>query len=160
MLLARREVGALTRALQRCLPRRRPSFSEHKLDAVARRFLQPLLGGVAQVVGLDAVGGGARATVVAVSVNARTCSGCEAARTTQPSDMRMCAWSTKRMGVACGEGMWGKVGEEEKAKREAESEQGRKQKPSKEASKNQSLKELKCAAHSLTYLIWQLSAAC
>ena len=32
----------------------------------------------------------------------RTCSGCEAARTTQPSDKRICARSMKRTGVAGG----------------------------------------------------------
>ena len=99
MLLARREVGALASALQRCLPRRMPSL-ELQLDAVPRRLLELLLGGFVEGVASDA----ARGTGVG-SVSTRTCSGCEAARTTQPSDKRMCARSTKRMGVACGEGM-------------------------------------------------------
>ncbi len=115
MALARRDVGALTRALQRCLPRRVPSL-ERQLDAVGRRFLQLFLGRFVQVVVLEAVSTGAGDAGVA-SVSARACSGCEAARTTQPSDSRMWAWSVKRMGVACVEVMWGQ-GRRAKASKE------------------------------------------
>ena len=54
MYLARREVGALTRALQRCLARRVPSL-ELKLDAPARRFLELLRGRLVEIVVLEAV---------------------------------------------------------------------------------------------------------
>ena len=54
MYLARREVGALTRALQRCLARRVPSLKE-QLDEVARRFLKLPLGRLVEFVVLEAV---------------------------------------------------------------------------------------------------------
>ena len=54
MDLARRELGALTRALQRCLPRRTPSL-KLQCDAVARRLFELILGGFVEVVVLEAV---------------------------------------------------------------------------------------------------------
>jgi len=40
MYLARRDVGALTRALQRCLPRRSPTFLKVDCEALARGFVE------------------------------------------------------------------------------------------------------------------------
>ena len=54
MDLARRELGALTRALQRCLPRRTPSL-KLQCDAVARRLFELILGGFVEAVVLEAV---------------------------------------------------------------------------------------------------------
>jgi len=88
---ARPEVDALTSALQRCLARGAASL-ELQRDALALgRGLQQLLArGVKAVVSHTARGsGGIRGTS----------SGRAAARTTQPSDMRMCAPSTKRTGL-------------------------------------------------------------
>ena len=98
MVFARREVGALTRALQRCLPRRVPSFER---DTLARCFL--------------AVAFGAASNADAASVRTR----CDAARTTQPSDKRTCARSTKRRGVAVAEGIGARVQEGRASKEDA-----------------------------------------
>ena len=49
---ARRDVGAPTKALQRCLPRRVPSL-ELELDMAASRFLEAGLGRGVQVVALE-----------------------------------------------------------------------------------------------------------
>ena len=54
MLAARREVGALTRELQRCLPLRMPRL---EADTVARGFLQMLFGRGVQVVAFETVEG-------------------------------------------------------------------------------------------------------
>ena len=98
MVFARREVGALTRALQRCLPRRAPSFER---DPVARCLL--------------AVAFGAASNADAASVRTR----CDAARTTQPSDKRTCARSTKRRGVAVAECIGARVQEGRASKEDA-----------------------------------------
>ena len=90
--MARREVGALTRALQRCLARRGATL-ELKTEVGTRRLAQVLLGGVVETVGLEAAGGASVFSEWA---------GREAARTAHPSDMRTCALSRKRTGVAMG----------------------------------------------------------
>ena len=52
--MARREVGAATRALQRCLPRRRPSL-ELEFDLRASGFTELCFGGVVEAVSSEAV---------------------------------------------------------------------------------------------------------
>ena len=123
------------------MAQRVPSL-ELQLDAVARRFAQLLLGGVVQAVGLDT----ARDAGV-LSVSARTRSGCEAARTAQPSDMSTCARSTKRTGVvACGEAIGqGTARKHGCAARKEAGKPARKQACEQQGSKVHS-KEARCAA--------------
>ena len=57
MHLARRDVGALTRAHQRCLARRVATL-EFKAEVGTRRLAQLLLGGVVEMVASDAANQG------------------------------------------------------------------------------------------------------
>jgi hypothetical protein len=83
MHLARRDEGALTSALQRCLARRTPSL-KCELDPIARRFFELGFFGLVEVVALEAVPSDSRKWVRTVSDN-------DAVRTTQPSLMSTCA---------------------------------------------------------------------
>ena len=85
MHLARRDEGALTSALQRCLARRTPSL-KCELDPIAHRFFELGFGGLVEVVVLEAVLSNSRKWARIVSDNV-------AVRTTQPSLMSSCAWS-------------------------------------------------------------------
>ena len=88
MHLARCDEGALTSALQRCLAWRTPSL-KCELDSIARRFFELGFGGLVEIVVLEAVSSDSRKWVRTVSDNN------DAVRTTQPSLMSTCAWSTK-----------------------------------------------------------------
>ena len=90
MHLARREEGALTSALHRCLARRTPTL-KLELDPVSRGFFE--------------LGSGVGVTVVSRGTIASNA----VARTTQPSLMSMHAWSMKWTGSATDMAMCGEV---------------------------------------------------